>query len=126
MPYPSVNVEWIFFIPSKVIDRKPQFKSKKGHNSVDFFRMTSIFELDLYLMIKIANKMATLVKHFNSLIYHPISFNFHVCIRYTLKLVYGFCQMNINQGGHQMAATCLFALVSNGYVMTSNTIAMCW
>ena len=54
MLYPSVKFERNCCIPSKFIDRKPQIdkpKSKKGHNSIKSFRMTSEFELDLYFMM---------------------------------------------------------------------------
>ena len=55
MLYPSVKFEWTCCIPSKVVDRKPQFSrnlsKKNGHNLVKILRMTSIFELDLYLMM---------------------------------------------------------------------------
>ena len=42
-------------IPSKVIDRKPQFSQnlskKKGHNSVTILWITPFFKIDLYLML---------------------------------------------------------------------------
>ena len=50
---PSVKFEWNCWIPSKVIDRKPQFSQNLKHNSVKMLWIIPLFELDLWPFCKV-------------------------------------------------------------------------